>query len=190
MNQAEFAGLCDVSPMQISKYKAAGRLAFTGKKVDARQSLQQLEGHLDENKRRAALAKLDNQAKVAGAPSAENVIDLKSGEPPEASGWKARGDMFKAKEAELSYHERVGALLDSAEIAAAIEAVIADFWTETEQRVKLKAAEYASDLKIDATQAARLRSLMLRDNRELRADYARVCRAAEKRFLSAAAAVA
>ena len=103
---------------------------------------------------------------------------------------KAERDKWLAKSAEIDYRERVGQMLDSSEIAAGVESVIADFWTETERAVKIDAAEIASDLKLDAERSAKLRSLLLKKNRDMRANFARVCRIAEQRFLSGAEAVA
>lgn len=199
MTKAEFARLCQVSEPMMSPRKYGPYLVMVRGKVDARATLMALEGRLDAAKWRAARDKLD-AADKAPPPllAAPDRPALAAGDDAgddddtlaEPKGWKARGDMFKAKEAELSYHERVGALVPADEVGAGIEAVIADFWTETERRVKLDAAEIASDLKLDAERAARLRTLLTKKNRDTRADFARVCRAAEKRFLAAAEAVA
>lgn len=200
MTKAEFARLCQVSEPMMSPRKYGPYLVMVRGKVDARATLMALEGRLDAAKWRAARDKLDAADKapppLLAAPEkpAQAAAGDDAGDDDdtlaEPKGWKARGDMFKAKEAELSYHERVGALVPADEVGAGIEAVIADFWTETERRVKIDAAEIASELKLDAERAAKLRSLLIRKNRDQRADFARVCRAAEKRFLASAEAVA
>lgn len=199
MTKAEFARLCRVSQPMMSPTKYGPYLVMRGELIAARETLKALEGRLDTTKWREAMAKLDAADKAPPPllaapekpPAASDAIAADDDDLlAEPMGWKARGDMFKAKEAELSYHERVSALVPSDEIAAGVESVIADFWTETERRVKIDAAEIASELKLDAERAAKLRSLLIRKNRDQRADFARVCRAAEKRFLAGAEAVA
>ena len=186
MTRAAFARLCGVTPSMISKYIRRGQVTlWRGRKVDVAASLAALEGSLDEDKRQAALKRLAEAeaeaAQSAAAAGAENApgAALWAAAPveePKPLGWKARGAMFKAKEAELSYFERVGVLIDASELAADIEAAIADFWTEQERRVKLAAAEIASELKMDAEQAAALRAMMTREQRQLRKDFAETCR--------------
>ena len=186
MNQSKFAALCDVSGAMISKYAVAGRLKFNGRKVDAAESLKALEGHLDEDKRRAAVKRLvEIDAKAPPALFDVFAGDLKNeepgvGDPMQPVGWKARREMYQAKEAELSYHERVGLLIDASEVGAAIESVVAIFWNEAERLVKMDAAEISSELKLDANQASQLRIILLRNNRRLRENFSQSCQKASQ----------
>ena len=181
MNQAAFADLCGVSAAMVSKYGVHGRLTYRGRQVDAAESLKALEGHLDETKRLAAvkaLAELEAKAPptlLDVIPGGRESDPTGEGDPAAPTGWR---EMFQAKEAELSYHERVGNLIDASEISQALESVIANFWSETERNLKLEAAEIASDLALSGDQAAKLKKLMAFQNRKLRADFAESCRRA------------
>lgn len=184
MRQVEFARLCGVSAQAISKHAQAGRLVRAGGGgVDAKASLQALEGHLDEAKRRRALLKLagldEALAGSAGEAAADrgggNVVDFQ--EASAAISWRGRRDKAAALMAELELEERLGALVRAADIAAAVESMIARFWSETEHALKIDALEIVAELDLDAAQAAKMRAALIRRNRTLRENFARVCRA-------------
>lgn len=169
LSQAKFARLCNVSAMMISKYAADGGLAKKGALVDARASLALLEGRLDEAKRRAALAKIDE------APVANDRDDLPpppSPGEPESLSWRAQRDQADAKLKQLDLLERQGALVSAADVRMAIEDAVTSFWTEAERRIRQEADEIAVKLKLSNEQAAALREMMRARERRLRADFA------------------
>lgn len=190
MFRADFARLCDVSPSMISKYARRGLIVLRQDRwVRVADTLAALEGHLDEEKRTAALkalakaeAALPPLLAVAGggAPPAasQDDSDAPGAAPAEPQGWKGRRDKFAALTAEVDYHERVGALVDAGEIAAGVEAVIADFCSVTEQSLKLDVAEIAAELDLSLDQARTLKTKLQARSRALRANFARVCRKA------------
>ncbi|WP_375207258.1 hypothetical protein [Hyphococcus sp.] len=183
MSRAKFAELCQISGAMVTKHQHAGRIALRHDKVDAKESLTLLEGSLDEEKRREALKRLAKiEAAAAAAPALFDVIEggkeapaSGAGELAEPQSWKARRDMFAAKEAELAYLERMGALVPAAEIAEAIQSVIAAFWTETERNLKIEASEIASELGLDGYQACELKAIMMRRNRSFREAFSQAC---------------
>ena len=107
-----------------------------------------------------------------------------------AAALKAERDRYAAMNAQIDYLERVGALVDKAEIAAAIESAVATFWTEFDQALKVDAAEYASELNLDAEQSRKLRTLMIRKNRVLRTNISRAFQDAEARVAPSSAKAA
>jgi hypothetical protein len=199
MTKAAFARLCQISQPMLSPGKYGPYLVMERGKVDARASLTALEGRLDTAKWTDARDKLD-AAEKAGPPPLAAVADKAGtdgdGEHGDASeiaepqGWKARRDKFAALTAEVDYLKLVGALVDATEIGAGIEAIIADFCTVSEQSLKLDAAEIASELKLDVDGAAKLRSMLIKRHRDMRANLSRRLRETEKRFLAESQGVA
>ena len=203
MTKTAFAALCQITHPMLAPHKYGPYLVMRGKKVDARQSLNALEGRLDEQKRRDALAELDRldgkppRAEASEPPAVQTAssVDNKTGEgaggePDEPVGWKARHDMIRAKSAEVAYKEQLGALTPVAEIEQAMEIIVAAFWTETERSVKIQAAELASELSLDADQAAALKRKMEKNVRTMRDSFTRACRRLEAEFASAGEAAA
>ena len=178
MTKAEFARLCQVSQPMVTKYAGAGRLAMTGKKVDALASLQRLEGHLDEGKRRAALDRLNalDDVKtttptliVEEEPEADKAVAGKL--QPVTQSWKAEREKAQALNAQLDLAERQGLLVDAAEVKAAVADAVTTFWSELDRRHRQKADELAGRLKLDADEAKEVRTFMARFARELQKGY-------------------
>ena len=183
MSKAAFARLCQVSQPMISKYAGDDRLVMVGAKVDVRKSLMALAGRLDEQKRRAALARLDAEEEIA--PPAEKADD--SVTPPEAPAAstvaaplsdKARRDRIDAdiKEAELG--ERLGRLVDVVDVRLAVEDTVATFWSEAERRLRQETDEIAAALKLSVEDAKILRRLLGQNSKRLRQDFSDAMQAA------------
>lgn len=189
LSQSKFAELCGVSPAMISKYSRGGYIAFAGGLVDARESLARLNGHLDEGKRRAAIERLKDGGEAASTgeglfsviEGGRSGRDSALGAEDEPSSWRARRDKYAALQAEIAYYQQIGALVPVADVEAAIEDAIAIFWTETEQKMKIEAAEIASALGLNADQAGRLKEMMVRQTRDFRTRCAAAFRSAGKR---------
>lgn len=188
MTKTEFAALCGVSGAAITKHGKAGRLVMRGASVDAQESLKAMHGHLDETKHQAALERLEEVRKRSPGPMFD-LIDggladspPASGEPSEPQSWRARRDMFAAKDAELAYYERIGVLVPAEEVEQAIGDVVATFWAEADRNIAIKAKEIASDLQLTAEQASRLKSMMIADNRRLRNSFAESCERTAKEY--------
>ncbi|WP_395077398.1 hypothetical protein [Hyphococcus sp.] len=187
MTKSAFARLCQVSHPNFAPAKWGQFLVLRGGKVDAKASLDALEGRLDESKRKAALEKLKNRPAPPATEAAAVDEDPADDEPAattapaasEPTSFKAERDMYAAKNAQIDYLERVGALIDAAEVGAAIESLVATFWAEADLALKMDAAEIASDLELDGEQARKLRNMMIRRNRVLRQNFERACRSAE-----------
>lgn len=174
MKQAEFADLCSVSAMAISKHKAQGRIVFHGGRVDPAASLAALEGHLDESKRRAALKRLGGAPEGAETeavePSeavvgADNVLDFPTSP-------MARKQLAEAQLRELDLAERAGQLVLASDVEAVIKDAVATFFAECDRRMKQDVDMIASDLNLTMGQAKDLRGLLADRQRRLRVAYA------------------
>lgn len=171
--------------MMISKYAADGGLSKRGALVDARASLALLEGRLDETKRRAALAKLEDIPEPAsgagddGPPAAARApFAPAAGAPIEAEtlSWRMQRDQADARLKQLDLLERQGALVSAADVRLAIEDAVTSFWTESERRIRQEADEIAVALKLNTAQAVALRDAMRARERRLTADFAEAMR--------------
>jgi hypothetical protein len=178
MKKAAFARFVGISRQMVSKYADDGRLVMAGDRVDARASLARLEGHLDENKRRAALLKLAGIDPGALGPLGGGAAASGDGDPGgaaasaaaaggdgkiidfTAASWRARRERAQAIAAEIDLDERFGHLLCAEEVKKSYEDTIATYWSEVERMIRPVAAEIASALKLDAEQAAEQRRLI------------------------------
>jgi hypothetical protein len=173
MSQAKFAELCGVSAMMISKHKASGFVVLKRGKVDAGASLETLEGHLDETKRRAAVERLRSLEALAPCPpapecandcQAENVVPIAS--------WRVQKDKADAQLRQLELAERTRQLVDAIEVRKAVEDAVTAFWSELDRRRRQETDEIATALGLDAENTRALRGLIEQRDRSFRQDYA------------------
>lgn len=183
MKPAEFARLVGVSRQAIAKHGSAGRLVMAGDRVDAKASLQRLEGHLDEAKRRAALMKIAGIDPAAlgplggagGTPGADDgggeegsaMIDFGA-----AKSWRAERERLQALALQIDLAERCGKLFDRDEILATFKEIVAAYWVEISRRERLNAEEIAVALKLTGDQTKALREILKKQTYFLRKDIA------------------
>lgn len=139
--QAEFARLCAISHQMVSKYAADGRLV-RGESglIDAEASLQQLAGHLDEQKRLTALEKLRFAAPGAAQDTQKP--------PPGSSGKGAKGELDEIRRdlARLELEQKAGNLVAVAAVEERAFNAIAAMRQALESTRRETSERLASDL--------------------------------------------
>lgn len=112
MRRTAFASLCSVTKQQVSKYERAGLLVFSAPdQVDAAASLAAMEGRLDEEKRRRALAVLGD------ATAGPQPTSSRPARTPQ--GAKAQKDEIELALKTIELGQATGALVLAADVDAA-----------------------------------------------------------------------
>lgn len=203
MRKADFARLCGVSAPMIAKYCRAGLIATGEAGVDAAASLKALQGHLNEEKRIAAILALADGKRAPDAlaprvrkPDAETAPPAKGFEEPPHPAVIQLAEYQAARSADRSRLERAaadikeiellqltGQLIDAKEVAKAIEDSVVSFWIELQRREREEADAISAQLGLDQLQARRLRDALRTRNLRMRDEYAAAMRrlAAETR---------
>ena len=163
MTKTEFSRLCQVSHPMMAPQKYGSLLIMKGKKVDAVASLAALEGHLDEAKRRAALAHL---GQAAPPPASGDVIDF-------PTSHRARKEKADADMKELDLLERQGLLVPAAEVEVAIADAVQTYFAEVDRRKHQAADALSGKLNLTLEQAREVRAFFDEFTRNLRASYAK-----------------
>lgn len=144
VKRVEFAALAQISPAMVTKYAEQGLLVFVDdrqKILDARASLEALAGRLDEEKRRAALEKVDAAARIAANDSSPAAAPP----APLARSAKQELDELKRDAQALDLARRAGELIPIADV----EAAIVDAVTGLQAAFDAEAREMAQQLTID-----------------------------------------
>lgn len=185
MTQAAFARLCQISPVMVTKYAAGGYIVRKGKGVDAGASLERLEGHLDETKRRAATERLDAEEALKRGDAPELSLSAATMESEESPALAKETPLYIANLTErqaragitqLDLLERQQLLTDPVEVNRAIRNAVAQYWSELEFGLRQEADEMSAELKHNADQARQFRAILFRRNRSLRERFAKSLR--------------
>lgn len=187
--------LCSISPAMVTKYSRSGLIAMNDQGVDAAASLKALQGHLDEQKRVAAiLALADGKAApdvvasrvripdtdktspqledlVPPVPAHPAVIQLAEYQASRAAD-RARMERAQADLKEVELLQLTGRLVDAVETARTIEDAVAVFWSEVQRRERDDADAISASIGLDPLQARCLRDELRKRNGGLRRDYA------------------
>lgn len=119
MKRSAFAELCGVSKQMISKYAGAGLVVEEGGDVDAAASLERLAGRLDEDKRLAAIAALQQIAPQAV------VATTAQPKGPAAPSAKVQKDEIEVQLKRLQYGREAGELVNADEVGHAARHAVA-----------------------------------------------------------------
>ena len=178
MSQAAFAAFCGVSRMAISKHKKNGRLILIDDKVDPLNSLIALEGHLEEGKRRAALARLGQ------APSFVESHDLDAAQnnqnraaPPAGAvqqvfrSDKLRKEKTDADMAEIALEKMKGNLVDRFMVEELIADATRSFWSLADQSLGADIDAIATELELTNEQITKIRALLKSRKRRLQQEF-------------------
>ena len=157
MNKSQFAALIGVSPQQVSKYGDA--VVCSAGKVDVDASLANLEGRLDEEKRRKALAVWRGRAVQESA---------RPSDAARPSSGKARFDDARAELAEIELAQKKGDLVPTADLEALAEAAVATLREAMKAGRREFADRLCAEFGISPDRAAALaRKLGVRDEESL-----------------------
>ncbi|MFN3464732.1 MAG: hypothetical protein ACK4X1_11725 [Terricaulis sp.] len=156
MKRVEFAELAGITPAMVTKYDDQGLIAFSSPKVvDARATLQLLAGRLDEDKRQAALEKLDALDRIAAndtsAPEAPPLA-ARTG----AKNAKTEIDELKRDKLLVELAEKSGDLIPIATVERVILDAIAEMQAAFDQETHATAAQLTIDLGLSTERTAML----------------------------------
>lgn len=156
MKRVEFAELAGITPAMVTKYDDQGLIIFSAPKiVDARGTLQQLAGRLDEDKRQAALEKLDALDRIAAndttAPEAP-ALAPRTG----VKNAKTEIDELKRDKLLVELAEKSGDLIPIATVERVILDAIAEMQAAFDQETHATAAQLTIDLGLSTERTAML----------------------------------
>lgn len=156
MKRVEFAELAGITPAMVTKYDDQGLIVFSSPKVvDARATLQQLAGRLDEDKRQAALEKLDALDRIAAndaAPPESPTLTPRTG----AKNAKTEIDELKRDKLLVELAEKSGDLIPMASVERVILDAIAEMQAAFDQETHATAAQLTIDLGLSTERTAML----------------------------------
>lgn len=179
MRQSEFARLLGISEAMVSKYKRDGLVTLRGREVDAEATLADLEGRVDDAKRKRALRRLA-EMRSAGAATIEPPATDDGAEPEDPGSTslggtlsgKARLDAAKAELAEIELAETKGELIRVDETAGAVQDLIRGFFAEQDLNRRRESDTIAAELQLDAERTRKLRNLMTDRDRRVQRRFA------------------
>lgn len=174
MKRVDFASLAGVSPAMVTKYGDLGLLVTSeGKNLDARATLEALAGTLDEEKRQAALEKLDAADRIA-ANDAAPTPQSPEASPARTKTAKVEIEELKRDTLQLELSRKAGELVPIEDVERTILDAIAGLQGAFDQEARSMAAQMTIDLGLspdkEAILARRLRTLCNRARQRFAAD--------------------
>jgi hypothetical protein len=145
VKRVEFAELAGITPAMVTKYQDQGLILFSEPKVvDAHATLAALAGHLDEDKRQAALEKLDTATRIA-ANDTHAPTPVPRPAPGSGKTAKVEIEELKRDTLQLELARKAGELVPIDDV----ERVILDAMAGLQAAFDLEARAMAGQLTID-----------------------------------------